>query len=62
MILVSAFFPVVDGVEGEVFCFGPEVINDLLGGEAVVEHQIELMTEGFREVGDFTGTGAEGDG
>ena len=52
MFLVAAFFPATDGVVSEVSAVWTELLADGGVGEAVVEHFIELVAEGFGEAGD----------
>ena len=52
MILVTTLFPTADGVVAEICAEFAEVLADRGVGEAVVEHLVELVADGFGEAGD----------
>jgi hypothetical protein len=56
MILVTTLFPTADGVIAEICAEFAQVLADRGVGEAVVEHLVELVADGFGEAGDGAAT------
>lgn len=58
VVLVAACVPASDMVLVEVFAVFAEVLDDLVVGEAVIEHFVDLAAEVFGEAGDSAVTPA----
>ena len=58
VILVAALFPAADIVVGEMFTDFTQLLADGAVGEAVVEHLVDLVADGFRETSDVAAAAA----